>query len=768
MSQWRGDGLYEEKPKTKPGINLDASKAERKTRQPRDRSPDAVPRKKRDGEVFDGEITARSPHTRHFPDLILSSDAANRPLYVCPDGHIFLETFSPHYRPAYDFLIGIAEPVSRPRFIHEYQITLYSIYAAVSIGLTCNDILRALALLSKCEISNVLKETISSTVNTVGKLKLVLRSNRYFVESTDLALVQRIANDSEMSALRERERNPADMYDEDTGFIIADEEDTGAIIAGIGDSAVYGNTGRLMNELGFDSADIGQEPVIVRRFEVVRGRIRKVRERALQLGLPFTDEYDFRADDRNPSLDINLRQATAIRPYQEKALSKMFGGGRARSGIIVLPCGAGKTLVGITAACTVRKSVIVFCNGSVPVRQWCDQLMLWTTVKEDRIVPLMSKRKRALPEGACILITTYNMLTHSGQRNEETTRILEQIKKREWGLMILDEVQEMPATTFSRVTEVAQAHCKLGLTATLVREDEKISDLSYLIGPKLYEANWIDLSEQGFIARVQCLEIWCKMTGEFYRQYLRASQLGQRRLLSAMNPNKFMSVQRLIDFHESRGDKILVFSDILWVLDKYGKALGKPILSGRASDEEREHWFGRFKTTNTCNCIFISKIGDKAIDLPSANILIQICSHFGSRMQEAQRLGRILRPKAGRTDEYNAFFYTLVSEDTKEMFFSSKRQQFLVDQGYSFEVVQDPEVRWPSTKPLMFSSLDEQKDLLEKCMLADDAAGFLEHIHDEDRDYSVTQEAPAQGRTTTSAELTGSKGQNIYRVVSNR
>jgi DNA excision repair protein ERCC-3 len=712
-------------------------------------------------DIFTGAITARDPMTRSFPSLVLSPDAANRPLYVCPDGHIFLETFSQHYKPAYDFLIGIAEPVSRPRFVHEYQITLFSMYAAVSIGLTADEIIHVLNLLSKCKISEELERTITSTIKAVGKLRLILQDNRFFVESTDLALLQRIANDNEISKYRVYERKPTDQYDDDTGFIVADTEDGATVVPGVGDVSAY----RATREFGLQPEAAAESPaeMIARRFEVRASRVRSIRQRALQLNLPFTDEYDFRRDERNATLTLDLRQATALRSYQQKALSKMFNNGRAISGIIVLPCGAGKTLVGITATCTVRKSTIVFCNGAVPVRQWYDQFLKWTTIDKRRIITLTSKDKRSLPDDACVLITTYTMLTHGGVRNEETTRILQQIESREWGLMILDEVQEMPAKTFQRVGDVAHAHTKLGLTATLVREDEKIADLGYLIGPKLYEANWIDLAEQGSIARVQCFEVWCKMTREFYRDYLRSDNLGKNRLLSALNPTKFRTVERLIQYHDARGDKILVFSDIVFVLKKYAKLLGKLYLYGGTSDEERNIIFSRFRESANVNCIFISKIGDKAIDLPNANVLIQICSHFGARMQEAQRLGRILRAKTGRTDEYNAFFYTLVSEDTKEMYFSAKRQQFLVDQGYAYEVVQDADTRWSVPGPLHYETVEDQLALLRECHEAGDTEGIVESVPDDDRDNSVVREQPLtderpKGKVRSSADLAGGHG----------
>jgi DNA excision repair protein ERCC-3 len=201
------------------------------------------------------------PSNSFFPDLVLSDDAANRPLSVCPDGHIFLETFSPHYKPAYDFLIGIAEPVSRPRYVYEYQITLFSMYAAVSIGLGADEIIRVLTLLSKCKISSGLVHKVISTIKAVGKQRLILEDNRFFVESTDLALLQRIANDDEISRYRVQDRNPSDHYDEDTGFIVADSDDNATVVPGVGDVSVY----RTTREFGVDAQDTAHERASARR-----------------------------------------------------------------------------------------------------------------------------------------------------------------------------------------------------------------------------------------------------------------------------------------------------------------------------------------------------------------------------------------------------------------------------------------------------------------------------------------------------------------------
>jgi DNA excision repair protein ERCC-3 len=282
------------------------------------------------------------------------------------------------------------------------------------------------------------------------------------------------------------------------------------------------------------------------------------------------------------------------------------------------------------------------------------------------------------------------MVAFGGRRAEESELILSVLESVEWGLVILDEVHVVPARMFRNVLTRLKAHCKLGLTATLVREDTMITDLNFLIGPKLYEADWQDLARQGHIAQVQCTEVWCPMTSEFYREYLRASPRTQR-LLYTLNPNKFVATQYLITYHEARGDKILVFSDNLFALKTYAKHFNRPFIYGATSLTERMRIFAQFQYNVSTRTIFVSKIGDNSIDLP----------------EEAQRLGRILRPKTrtsvvlsspssmtsislnittSTASSCDAFFYTLVSQDTHEMYYSTKRQQFLIDQGYSFKV----------------------------------------------------------------------------------
>lgn len=319
------------------------------------------------------------------------------------------------------------------------------------------------------------------------------------------------------------------------------------------------------------------------------------------------------------------------------------------------------------------------------------------------------------------------MICHGGRRSASGEEMIRSVSNREWGLMILDEVHVAPADMFQKVVHMVNAHCKLGLTATLVREDNKIKDLSFLVGPKLYEANWIDLTNDGYLAKVQCVEIWCPMTKEFYAEYIKRSIISNgsnnsriQRLLYTLNPRKFRACEYLVNFHTKRGDKIIIFSDDVPALILYCEALTTvtkaiPYIYGGTKENDRKELLQSFKSSSEHSCIGLSKVGDTALDIPEANVIIQISSHFGARRQEAQRLGRILRPKPNPTGGFNAFFYTLISTDTKEMYFSTKRQQYLIDQGYTFKVVQDL-VEIADKESLLLTTTKQEIELLNKVL----------------------------------------------------
>ncbi|KAK4488243.1 hypothetical protein RD792_003990 [Penstemon davidsonii] len=680
-------------------------------------------------EDFDEDLRDGEGKRRDFSKLELKPDHLNRPLWACADGRIFLETFSALYKQAYDFLIAIAEPVCRPESMHEYNLTPHSLYAAVSVGLETETIISVLNKLSKTKLPKEMIDFIHSSTANYGKVKLVLKKNKYLVESPFPEVLKRLLQDEVIGRARLTSDGNHD------GFTVGK---SAGEIEGVHDE--------LLNEA--ELAGVAEEKETL-SFEIDPAQVENVKQRCLPnaLNYPMLEEYDFRNDTVNPDLEVELKPHAQPRPYQEKSLSKMFGNGRARSGIIVLPCGAGKSLVGVSAACRIRKSCLCLATNAVSVDQWAFQFKLWSTIKEEQICRFTSDSKERFRGNVGVVVATYNMIAFGGKRSEESEKIIEEIRNREWGLLLMDEVHVVPAHMFRKVISLTKSHCKLGLTATLVREDERITDLNFLIGPKLYEANWLDLVKGGFIANVQCAEVWCPMTKEFFAEYLKKSNSKKKQALYVMNPNKFRACEFLIRFHEQqRGDKIIVFADNLFALTEYAMKLRKPMIYGATSHPERTKILEAFKTSRDVNTVFLSKVGDNSIDIPEANVIIQISSHAGSRRQEAQRLGRILRAKgkpqdrvAGGKEEYNAFFYSLVSTDTQEMYYSTKRQQFLIDQGYSFKVITSlpPADSGPE---LHYHRLDDQLALLKKVLTAGDDLVGLEQL-EEDADGMALQKA---------------------------
>ncbi|KAI5192631.1 DNA excision repair protein ERCC-3 [Nematocida sp. AWRm77] len=599
--------------------------------------------------------------------VVMKENHKDKAMWVAPDGIIILEMASSMSKQAQDFLIAIAEPVSRPANMHEYKITAYSLYAAASVGLKTDDIIDTMDRFSKNKIPASILNFIRSCTTSYGKIKMVIRQGRYFIESQE-------------------SQNIAFLYRD-----------------------------KVIQEL---CVPLSEEKKEIVRFEIEQKKVEQAKKRCIELDYPLIEEYDFRTETTLPLLDVDLKPSTSIRTYQEVSLNKMFGNGRARSGIIVLPCGAGKTLVGIVALCTMKKSCLILCTTSVSVEQWKQQIKAFTNIKEEAIARLTSDTKEKLTGPSGVVITTYTMISFSGKRSFETQKIMDFLTNTEWGLVIFDEVHVVPANMFRRVVSTIISHCKLGLTATLVREDEKIEDLNFLIGPKLYEADWLNLSAQGHISRVNCTEVWCKMTGEFYKQYL-ATDIRKKRLLGIMNPTKIQMCEYIINKHEEMGDKIIVFSDNVYALKAYALKFGKPFIYGPTGQVERMNILRQFRTNPKINTIFLSKVGDTSIDLPEATCLIQISGHFGSRRQETQRLGRILRAKKRLNEGFTAYFYTLVSIDTEEVPYSIRRRQFLIDQGYSFKIVESlPGME--EAPPSAYRTKTEKNELLASILMASD------------------------------------------------
>ncbi|KAG8416591.1 DNA repair helicase RAD25 [Metarhizium acridum] len=691
---------------------------------------------------------------RDFSYLDLKKDHQNRPLWIDPQkGRIILESFNPLAEQAQDFLITIAEPLSRPTFMHEYALTTHSLYAAVSVGLSPTDIINTLERFLKTPLPDEIRSFITSCTQSYGKVKLVLKNTKYYVEIQGTEEITTSAAPKIGGLVIPGTKNAAGVKQANGLSQGAEQQNEQAV-----------NEGDVLATLNEDDDD---DQEVTHSFEIADKDVETVQKECLNLGYPVLEEYDFRRDEVNSNLEIDLKPGTQIRPYQEKSLSKMFGNGRAKSGLIVLPCGAGKTLVGITAACTIKKGVIVLCTSSMSVVQWRNEFLKWSNINPDDIVAFTSDSKGSVFTGSTgIIVTTYSMVTQSRARSYDADKMMKFLTGREWGLMLLDEVHVVPANIFRKVTSSIKTHSKLGLTATLLREDDKISDLNFLIGPKLFEANWMELSKQGHIARVQCAEVWCPMPTEFYDEYLRAPSR-KKNLLYIMNPRKFQACQYLINYHEARGDKIIVFSDNVYALKAYALKLGKAFIYGGTGQPERLKVLENFQHNPLVNTLFLSKIGDTSLDLPEATCLIQISSHYGSRRQEAQRLGRILRAKRRNDEGFNAFFYSLVSKDTQEMYFSSKRQAFLVDQGYAFKVITQL-ANIEKTPGLAFATAGERRELLQKVLVENESMEDEDITDDLFHSGSMGRKKKKGPRRTagTLGELSG--GQDMAYIEQNK
>ena len=625
--------------------------------------------------------------TKDFSSLTNKDDAKYKPVIAVKakdsNPRIILQTMTNYYKEIVDFLVAIGEPIVRTKNFHEYELNKYSLYSASSMGIETEDIIQILENISKNNLQKELKDFIIENTKKYGKARLILRNKRYFIVCKDKQVLDRISKIQEVKI----SNNEINRINQNKMQIEENQQN---------------NQEEILYPFSIE--------ICARDF----GRVKVACERD---GCPLLEEFSFK-EDEGKVLNISPKYKSPVRAYQEKALNIMCSNGIARSGIIVLPCGAGKTLVGILAICTIKRNTLILCNNNLAVEQWYKEIHNWVSIirtdknkKDDKKIkdkykdddsvvcrftsgikdPLWNFEKEA-----GILITPLTMLSFKGQRNPEVEKALDKLKKVDWGLMIIDEVQFLPAETFSELIKVEyQSHCKLGLTATLVREDEGIKNLYTVLGPKLYEANWLDLQNDGFLARVKCVEIWSEMHPKFYEKYLELETEKKDEYLKALyvsNPNKYFVTLLLIEKHKN--DKIIIFTDNLFTIERYNqffteKKLNFRMIQGKTGSREREKSLKEFREESGINILLMTRVGDIAIDIPNASVVIQVSSHFSSRMQEAQRFGRILRPKKDVFSEYNAFFYTIVSKNTKEMVYSNKRHRFLVDQGYYFTIIND-------------------------------------------------------------------------------
>ncbi|GAB3947734.1 DEAD/DEAH box helicase [Micromonospora vulcania] len=410
-----------------------------------------------------------------------------------------------------------------------------------------------------------------------------------------------------------------------------------------------------------------------------RGRLKQA---LLKLGWPAEDLAGYVDGEAHPielaEAGKDGRKPWTLRSYQREAVEAFWAGG---SGVVVLPCGAGKTLVGAAAMAEAKATTLILVTNTVAGRQWKRELIARTSLTEEEIGEYSGERKEIRP----VTIATYQVLT--SRRGGAFTH-LDLFGARDWGLVVYDEVHLLPAPIF-RFTADLQARRRLGLTATLVREDGREGDVFSLIGPKRYDAPWKDIESQGWIAPAECTEVRVTLTDAERMSYATA-EAEERYRMAATARTKLPVVKALVDRHPD--DQVLVIGAYIDQLHQVGEYLDAPIIQGSTTNKERERLFDAFRS-GEIRTLVISKVGNFSIDLPEAAVAIQVSGTFGSRQEEAQRLGRVLRPKA---DGRQAHFYTVVSRDTIDTEYAAHRQRFLAEQGYAYTIVDADDVLGPS------------------------------------------------------------------------
>ncbi|HEY9857375.1 MAG TPA: DNA repair helicase XPB [Stenomitos sp.] len=544
------------------------------------------------------------------------------PLIVQSDRSILLEVHHPQYAEIRDRLARFAELVKSPEHLHTYRITPLSLWNAAATGMTAQEMLETLRAFSKFPLPTSIEIDLEDQVARFGRVKLVPGEAGLRLESVDAILLEEIWHSKQIRP-----------------FLEAREAD---------------------------------------HLRVSPGQRGLLKQALLKFGYPVEDLAGY---SEGAALGFELRDLTpdgrpfGLRPYQAEAVDAFWAGGSVRggSGVICLPCGAGKTVVGLGTMDRARTQTLVIVPNIVAVRQWIREILDKTSLDPSEVGEYSGEVKDIRP----VTVTTYQVLTHRAAHSEDFPH-LQIFGMRDWGLIIYDEVHLLPAPVF-RITTAIQAKRRLGLTATLVREDGREEDVFSLIGPKKYDVPWKELEDRGFIAEATCHEIRIPLDETTRRQYSVADKRNRYRI-SASNPEKTALCGELIERH--RGERILVIGQYLDQLEAIARRYQAPLLTGKTPNPERERLYDQFRN-GEITLLVVSKVANFAIDLPDASVAIQVSGTFGSRQEEAQRLGRLLRPKS---DGRGATFYTLVSRDTVDQEFAANRQMFLTEQGYRYVI----------------------------------------------------------------------------------
>src|SRR5947199_8048337 len=558
----------------------------------------------------------------------------NNPLIVQSDKTILLEVDHPQHAEARDALAQFAELEKSPEHIHTFRLSPLSLWNAAAGGMNAEMVLELLALYSKYAIPASIATDIRDYMSRYGRIKLIREGDALLLTSSDVALIAEI--------LHHKRTQP---------YVL-----------------------RQLNS---------------HTIQVDASRRGHIKQALIHIGFPAEDLAGY--TDGSP-LPMHLRPTTlqgkefAPRLYQNAAAAAFYAGGAPSggSGVVVLPCGAGKTIVGLAAIADIQRATLILSPNTIAVRQWISEILDKTNIPPEMVGEYTGERKDIAP----ITVSTYQILTYrrpgsnEGESEEATQEYFPHfslLTSYDWGLIIYDEVHLLPAPVF-RVTAEIQARRRLGLTATLVREDGREADVFSLIGPKKYDVPWRELERQGWIATAECHEIRVGLPEDQQMLYATA-EMREKYRIAAENPVKLAITRHLVEHHSN--DQVLIIRQYIEQLKALAEGLRAPLLTGRTSNAQREKLYEQFRR-GTIKHLVVSKVANFAIDLPDANVAIQVSGTFGSRQEEAQRLGRILRPKS---DGGLAYFYSIVTRDTREQDFSANRLLFLTEQGYRYVIV---------------------------------------------------------------------------------
>lgn len=548
---------------------------------------------------------------------------AENALIIQSDRSVLLEVHAPTADAAREAISPFAELVKSPEHIHTYQLTPLSIWNARAAGMPISEMIGALKQHAKYPMPDAVAQEIEALGQRYGLTVIEKDGLQLLLTIATLPLVELLRRDEQVSPL-----------------------------------------------LGVQKSN--------RSFQVDYSHRGLLKQALLTAGYPAEDLAGY-VDGEALSLQLLQQTRTGssfhLRPYQQDAADMFYQAGSIQggSGVIVLPCGAGKTMVGMAVMAAVQEHTLILTSNLTSVRQWQRELLDKTSLPEDAIAEYSGEQKSTGP----VTLATYQILTYRPSPESEFPHF-KLFNAHAWGLVIYDEVHLLPAPIF-RVTAELQARRRLGLTATLIREDGREGDVFALIGPKRYDVPWRELEGQGFIATAECTEIRIGQDPERQMEYALTPRRQQFRV-AAENPRKLKVIEELLQ--QESGHRILIIGEYISQLQAIAELTDLPLITGKTAQKERERLYGEFRQGKFQGLV-LSRVGNFALDLPDADVLIQVSGKYGSRQEEAQRLGRILRPKA---DGHPAQFYSLVSLQTCEEDFARHRQLFLTEQGYSYQI----------------------------------------------------------------------------------